>query len=328
MVQLRCTATTSPFSHWLSQTSFSSFGANGELLARLLIAQIMIGLLALPWLILVPDQISKVQAAFWTPKPGLVQVLQAVVTFHTNLPVPDLFMPIALILSVQVMVFVGIETVRKIRADQGVMLLAAFAMIPPILLFVISYLMRPVFVPRVFILSSIAYYGLLASALVKTRVPTVAYLIVAASLVGMVLVLPAQYGDHSFPRSPFGAATAYLERSMDEGDVIVHDNKLSFFPAHYYAPDLPQKFLADPAGTHNDTLAPATQDALGLYPEQDLRTAVHGAARVWFIVFDTALKEYDAQGFDQHPVMASLDMDYDLLQQETFNDLHVFLYAH
>ena len=65
-----------------------------RLLRNLMIAQFVIGLLALPWLVLVPGQVAKIQAAFWTPRPGILEIVQTLVTFHTNVPVPYGFLPV------------------------------------------------------------------------------------------------------------------------------------------------------------------------------------------------------------------------------------------
>jgi hypothetical protein len=68
-------------------------------------------------------------------------------------------------------------------------------------------------------------------------------------------------------------------------DVIVHSNKLTFFPTHYYDRTLPQSFIADEPGSRSDTLAYPTQQALGLFATPDVETAVQGHERVWFVIF-------------------------------------------
>ncbi len=296
-------------------------------LTRLLAALALIGLAALPWLVQVPGQIAKVQAAFWTPRPGLLEALQAIITFHTNLPVPDWMLPIAVAISLQVCVIVGIETARGIRHDPGAQLLTAFFLVPPMLLFAVSYLMRPVFVPRAFMLSSVAYYGLLARAMTRIQVRAIGYLAAGAYLVSVFAILPAQYSFATFPRSPFQRAAEYLDTRVTLGDRIVHDNKLSYFPARFYAPDLPQVFLADRPGSTNDTLAPATQAALDIFPVEDLPAAVAGAHRVWFVVFDRAVAEYAAAGASGHPQLDWLENHFELNGRQDFNDLSVYIFS-
>ena len=51
-------------------------------LARLVVAQVVMFVLFLPWLQFVPGQIQKIQEAFWTPRPGLLEVVQALVAHN------------------------------------------------------------------------------------------------------------------------------------------------------------------------------------------------------------------------------------------------------
>jgi uncharacterized membrane protein len=112
-------------------------------LGRLVLAQVGIVLLAAPWLVKVPGQIAKIQRAFWTPEPGPLQLVQALVVFHTDLPVPDWLIPVAVAMSTLFAMLGSSELLRRWRGDARVQLLAAFAYFPPLLMFVTSYVMRP-----------------------------------------------------------------------------------------------------------------------------------------------------------------------------------------
>ncbi len=80
-----------------------------RLLGRLIAAQALIGLLALPWLGLLPGQIAKIQQAFWTPRPGVIEIIQALIMFCATLPLPGIWFIIGAILSLQIMAMVVIE---------------------------------------------------------------------------------------------------------------------------------------------------------------------------------------------------------------------------
>jgi mannosyltransferase len=295
-----------------------------RLLGFLLVAQAGIGLLALPWLTTIPGQIAKIQNAFWTPRPGLVEILQAITIFHTNMPLPAWLLPVAVIVSIQILVLVVIETVRAGRGDTKVQFVSLVIVTPPILMFVASYFMRPIFVPRAFMLSSLAYYVLLGRAIVTARSRSLGVILAGAFTILVLLALPFQYTFNQFPRSPFQRMTESLRQVVNSSDVILHDNKLSYFPAAFYAPDLAQEFLPDEPGSHNDTLAPASQEAMRIYPVADLTEAVGNAQRVWFVVFEEAIQEYQSQGKIDHPVISELEMKYTLAQKQTFNDLLVY----
>jgi hypothetical protein len=299
-----------------------------RLLGRLVAAQALIGLLALPWLGLLPGQIAKIQQAFWTPRPGLIEIVQAMIIFCATLPLPGIWFIIGAILSLQIMAMVAIEALRPSNKDSGLSLLAAFAVLPPVMLLVVSYIMRPVFVPRAFIFSSLAFYGIAGGLVVKNWPKGPGVLIGAGFILAACIALPYQYTFNEFPRSPFDQASAYLTRTIQPGDVVIHDNKLSYFPFLYFERSLPQAFLADAPGTANDTLAVASQQAMQIFPAGDIQSAVGSHNQVYFVVFRQAIQEYQAAGLDDHLQLAWLKDHYHLEGQVAFNDLEIYKFVH
>ncbi len=277
-----------------------------------------------PWLWYVPTQVEKIQRAFWTQPPGLTELVQALLVWLAYLPLPPALIAAALFACVLILVLAAWSLLKIARREKlpALGLLVCFALAPPILLFVLSYLIRPVFVPRGVIVSATALVILLA--LGASRAPRVARAgVVVGALLMALLFLPFYYANYGeWRRAPFAAADAFLRAQRRDGDVILHDNKLSFFPMHWYDRALPQAFLADPPGSDNDTLAPASQAAMDLYPVE-MDAAARGAARVWFVIFDTALQE--ARG--AHPNLARLDAQFQRVQEFRYGDLDLFLYA-
>jgi mannosyltransferase len=296
-------------------------------LGQIILAQLAIGLVALPWLILVPGQIAKIQAAFWTPQPGIVEILQAFVMLVTQLPLPGIWLVGGLTLSLLVVGFVLLETVRLVRKRSFPWFLLVLTGLPPGLLFVASYLMRPVFVPRGFLAAALGFLGVSGVIIAQRwrRIPS--FLILGGLIAGAGIGLPFHYTFNEFPRSPFQPAMAFIQSQMLSGDRVVHDNKLSFFPSHYYAPDISQSFLADDLGRANDTLAPASQEALGLFPAVSLARAVGDAQRVFFVAFSGTVQEYRQAGFSDHPQVTWLKETYPLVQETQFNDLIVYQFS-
>ena len=296
-----------------------------RVLLKLVIAQAAIGLLAAPWLVMIPGQIDKIQTAFWTPRPGLVEVLQGLLQFHIFLPLEGTVMLLATLLSLQAMVLIGFE-VFKARKLPGVGFLSLVWLGLPVILFAISYIMRPIFVPRGFILSMLVYAVLGGWMISRRWVKSIGPFLAAACILASLISLPAFYAFSGFPRSEFRNATVYLRESAMAGDVILHDNKLSFFPSHFYDITLPQSFLPDEPGSHNDTYALESQQAMGIYPTASVDQAVAGHERVWFVVFTRAIQEYADEGMSEHPVMTALDTQLDLVSHEAFGDLEIYLY--
>ncbi len=305
---------------------------NWRLLGKVLAAQAVIGVAALPWLILVPGQIAKIQHAFWTLPPGIAQILDAIAMSTTDWPLDGVWLMVALYLSLVIFIFITWEVGRAIwdfarKKDIGIsrISLVSLAVIPPVLLFAISYVTRPVFVPRGFLASTIIYLAI-AGVLIARKWAKPVSMIVAVGLVGAAVIgLPHQVSFDSFPRSPFQQAGSFLSSQVKPGALVLHDNKLSFFPMKYFSPGLPQEFLPDEPGSPNDTYALASQQAIGLFPAPDLAQAVEGVQTVYFVVFAETIREYQAAKME-HPQLVALAKTFHQVDRYTFNDLDVFLF--
>lgn len=292
--------------------------------SRLIAAQLAIALLALPWLVLVPGQIAKVQRAFWTPRPGLVEIVQAILMWFINLPLSGVWMALGAILSVQIFVLVLFELWRGRKNGVSSAYLFSWAFVPPVLLFLASYVTRPVFVPRGFIASSLAFYGL--AGIVAARRGAIGKGLAGTVVLAALISLPFFYSFAEFPRSPFREATQALQQQWQADTVILHDNKLSFFPSHFFNPEMPQRFLADEPGSSNDTFAPASQQAMQLFPDSNLEAAVGDAQVVYYVVFTKAIDEYITAGEAGHPALLWLQSAFHETDVQIFNDLQVIRY--
>lgn len=286
---------------------------------------LLAGLFYLPWLVLVPGQITKIQRAFWIPRPGLVEIIQIPVIWLTNLPLPAWLLPIALFVALALLALSVLETVRAHRrqATEGRTYLVALIVIPLVLMFVLSYLMRPIFVARGVIFANIAYAVLLGGLLALEHRTVVR----AAALVPILLVtapaLAYHYTYDEFPRSPFDRLVLELRERVPRSELIVYDNKVSFFPAHFYDRTLSQSYLADEPGSPNDTLAPASMEALQLFPIAP--GVVENAPAVWFVIFDRDIRVASEEGFV--PVnLVWLDSRRERTVEFTVGDLRVIRY--
>lgn len=288
---------------------------------------VLAGLLSIavyfPWLMVVPGQISKVQQAFWTPRPGVVEILQSVIMILGDIPSPPLVLGIVLFCTISTALFCGIEFFRPGKTNHSLHFFICMALIPPVCLFALSYLMRPMFVPRGFLS---AYIGLSACiGILAARSKTLEkFLIGGFILAASAMTLPGQIAFANFPRSPFQSATQYLQSEVQERDIILHDNKLSYFPFEVYAPELNSRFLVDASGSANDTLAVQTQNALHISAETDVGKAIVGAHRVFFVVFQQTIHEYASTG--GHPVIQELTGLAGQPVEHSFGDLTLLEY--
>ena len=151
-----------------------------------------------------------------------------------------------------------------------------------------------------------------------------------AILLFILIAIPAllyQYTYQSFPRSEFEKMMKTIGDSCTENCVIVHDNKLSYFPAYVYDHQDNQVFIADEAGTHNDTLALISQQAMNIYAQQDIDTAVGNNQEVRFVVFSKAISEYKEIGVSVHPKIQWLNSQYIQDNHIRIGDLEIFYFS-
>jgi mannosyltransferase len=300
-----------------------------KVLGRVILAQAAAVVLFLPWIFQVPGQVEKIQAAFWTAKPGLLEVVQAGVDFVGSLyPTSPALLMAAAALSLLIVLFFALAFLinRQISAEQK-WLFGLGVFLVPLLLFAASYLMRPIFVPRGFITAMLLFAGMAGMVISRVQNTAFRWILGCSAVLAAVLSLPSQYLHQTFPRSPFDEAIRETGGRITEQDVILHDNKLSYLPAYIYHPAIPQVFLADAPGSHNDTLAPQSQQAMQVIPTRSVEDAVKGYQGVYFVVFEKTLEDYRALGVTVHPVLAWLDEHYKFVDRSAYQDLLVYHYS-
>ncbi len=325
---------------WTLWAWFRPGGRPWRHLRGLVVAHALMLLLFFPWLTLVPSQFGKIQQAYWVQRPGPVKIVQTVAFFHFNLPLQPWLMPVAIVLSFMLLVIVLFEcwgagaggkgreagSLLSLKMGEEASLPLFLFLVPPVALFLISQI-RPVYIVRGLLPSALAYYLLFAAVFVRGGVPRAIRLgLLASAAVVVALALPFHYTYARFPRPPFDEVVIYLRENYQPGDAIVHDNKLTFFPCHYYDRELPQAFMADPPGSGSDTLALPTQQALGLLASRTMEEATAGSQRVWFVIFQRAFAEYQELGYPQPPHKAWLEARFRPVTVKSFNDLDVYLY--
>jgi mannosyltransferase len=301
-----------------------------RLLASIFWSHLLMLALFAPWLAIVPSQLGKIQQAYWVQRPGLVEAIQTAIIFHfgyDNQALPDWLLPAALAFSLLTIAAVTLELGRAHRNRRDLaphLLPILLALVPPLLLASLS-LFRPVYIVRALLPSALTYYILVAGTLSARTVPRAVrwgLLLPAALLV--VLSLANHYTYDCFPRPPFDQLAAYLREHQEPGDAIVHSNKLTFLPTHYYDRDLSQAFIGDQPGSPSDTLAYPTQQALGLFAAPSIEAAAAGHEGVLFVVFRREIDEYLQAGYAEHPHLTWLREHYSLASVTSFSDLELY----
>jgi len=265
-------------------------------LPRLALADLLILLLFSPWLVMVlPGQIGFVERGYWLSSPDLDEVVRAVMlpvlTFYE--PAPLWLLGIGLLTSLLILAFLALRAWRS-RSGVGGFLLLSWAPIVSLLL-ISSW--RPIYLERALLPSALFYLVAVGWLLTQGGLPKIVRMGLAALLAVCSLgSLSVHYTYAGFPRPPFQEAAAHLHANVQPEDAVVHTNKLTYLPMHYYSPDVAGVFLADPSGSPQDTLARPTQEALDLFATSTITAAVGEANRVWLVVFPREMEEMEALG--------------------------------
>jgi mannosyltransferase len=291
-------------------------------LPRLLLADLLALILFGPWLVAVlPGQVGFVGRGYWLTPPGPAELLRAVMQPVLTLyePAPMWVLTVGLFGGLLLLALLVLRAWRT-RSRAGWFLLL-WAM--PIATLLLLSLWRPLFLERALLPSALFYLVATGWLLARGGLPRLLrYGLATLLTAAMIGSLVTHYTYAGFPRPPFAAVADYLHEHVGPDDVVVHTNKLTYFPLYTYAPELPAAFLADRPGSPQDTLAYPTQQALGLFASQTITAAVGPAERVWLIYFPREVEERGGA----HPAMTWLEAHFVLVRQQPFSDLVVALY--
>ncbi|MEB2287799.1 MAG: glycosyltransferase family 39 protein [Anaerolineae bacterium] len=294
----------------------------------------------LPWMVNLPEQMGKLRQ-YWVERPNVLHLWLALRSFvSVNLDFsPAWWLPTFLLAAVLVvLLFYRAWAARQSlppgdheRAALGWALWLTLA--PMLLMWVASYVLQPVFLPRALLPSALIFYVAMGWLFTRGGMPRPVVAIVAGAwAVVAAFGLVTHYSWDTFPNPPFDRAVRYLEEAVTEGDAIVHGNKITALPMVYYGRDLPQRYVRDIPGSGSDTLALPTQRALGLLADECVAEAAGGAERVWYVAFDrledemAALVADDVQN-EQYDSLGWLRRRYTEQDTVRFSDLVIALFS-
>ena len=281
----------------------------------------------IPWLTQLPSQVEKIANAYWVERPGAEKFITLLLVYVTNLPLPNtalLFLGLFLALTV---IAIGLmQTFHRGNEKRDGIWLLYLAFMPPVLLFLFSQWL-PVYIERALLPSGVFFCIWLSWVLVKTNLPrpiqiSVAVCLLAASSMGVFQHLTYR----GFPYGQFSLLNSTIEHKLEDGDLIIHSSKLSYLPAFYFNPSLPQGFILDPPKSNVDTLAPATRKILRVREFDTIEEAADKAERIWFVIYKPSIEEYTLQGHTTHPHLTYLDENFQLESVEELDDLKLYLY--
>lgn len=304
------------------------FKRDWKTLRSLTLAGIAAIILYSPWLIQLPAQLSKVTSNFWIEKPGVEKIFTLILMYVPHLPLPNSLLLPGLLIATLVIVLAAFQTFRarkeKAESSNLGLWLALLSFAPALLLWLVSQI-SPIYIERALLPSHAIFCVWLAWAFTQTKLPqpvqvfTLCLILIAS---GMGVYQHITYTGFPYT-SP--ALTQNLNSKLQQGDVVIHSSKLSYLPAFYFSPELPQTFIADPANSSIDTLSPATKKILNLKSIESIESGAENSDRIWFIIYQQSIEEFSQTG-KNHPHLEYLDQNFELEMFEKWGDLNLYLY--
>jgi mannosyltransferase len=305
---------------------FPLFRRDKKTLMAVILASMGALLLYLPWLVQLPSQFSRVSNAYWVERPGIAKLFTLLLTYVTNLPVPEGWLFPALFIALAATSIAIVQTFRGIERNASGIWLFYLSFAPPLLLFLVSQWV-PVYIERALLPSGVMFCIWLAWAFFSTSMPMIFRTVLVGLLaIGVVLGIWHHASYRGFPYAPYAEVSGTLRMKMATGDIIVHSNKLSMLPMLYHDRSLPQLYVTDPSGSSTDTLAKATREVLELKAAQNIYEATQNAHRIWFIIFERSIAEAQAAGMETHPQMNYLHQNFVHSETEQWGELQVHLF--
>lgn len=298
----------------------------------------------LPWMLNLPDQMSKLRQ-YWVEKPNILHMWLALRSFvSVNLDFsPGWWLPTFLLAALLTVLLLwrGGAVLRSARVKDAERMAVSWtlwlAFMPMIFMWITSHLFQPIFLPRALLPSALVFYVALAWLFSRAGMPRLITGVLAAAW-GVIIVfsLITHYTWDTFPNGRFKDVVDYLADHRQPGDAIVHGNKITMLPMVYHARiqdhALDQQYVRDIPGSGSDTLARPTQVTLGLLADDCVAAAANGAPRVWYVTFQKLEKE-----LVELTANDPANMRYDSLwwlrehyresRVRSFNDLNVYLFT-
>jgi uncharacterized membrane protein len=199
---------------------------------RWLLLQVLIGLGFLPWFLILLKQISTVQNNFWIAEPGLLALLNTLLTYQ-SLPFLLFMLSIAIIGlglwkgQVNTLIEHGPAS-RKLNNA----LLLCWLCVPLLIPFLLSQFMQPIYMTRYTIAAAFPWYILIAIGICSLpRLPAIVW---ASVVVGAALInLPAYYGDRS-AQTHWSSIAAYVESNASPDATLLFHADYGSLPYLYY----------------------------------------------------------------------------------------------
>ncbi|MBN1993541.1 MAG: glycosyltransferase family 39 protein [Anaerolineae bacterium] len=252
----------------------------------------------------------------WQTTPHLLSPLTTVFYLVFAHRSPVWLAPIGLFLTLAALLLIFWDGRRRARLERYNELALWFSLLAPIVIvLVISWLIKPIYLERSFAIASPALILLLARGVTAAPKGSPTPYLVIVLVFTFIITLAANVVTPDPAKPPIREAAQMVETGFMEGDVSLHLQDASCIPALWYTPEIPH-WLADQG---NDWALPEDHRLFG-GDVVEWQTAVTGANRLWL----TVMPGYN--GPEQEAVHQAIEAAYPRLSVKDWGEIQLYLY--
>ena len=235
--------------------------------------QLVLFILYLPWLWIGIIRLTKIQSAsLWLSKPTASVFSDSIMEYSGS---------IFLFIIFTVLLLYGIFRVIKNRMY---LFLCLWFIIPIGILFGISYISKPLYLTKYTIISSLAFYILIAVSIGSIKKRYIKVLAISAILVFSAINFRTYYTQIN--HIPWSIVTSYVEDKAKPGDILIFNDILCYrhvFSRYFEREDVRAEVL--PQALQSAQFIAVDDDSV-----EDLRKIAEGHKRIWIIISHTVDK--------------------------------------
>lgn len=251
-------------------------------------SNVLSALIFAPWLPSAAHQFSRVQAAFWIPKPTALTLPSTLGQFLTFTDLGALGNLVRLV-GLAALALAIVWLMARKDYFPGSWLIVGLTFLGPLLVLALS-LKRPIYVDRYFVFAAVGFYILVAAliGLIKNR------RLAALAGSGVVAIFLIGIGNvYSQATHNMRAIGRYVDARFQPGDEIISGELYTYFDYSYYNHTGTVAKLLDPGGMSGygeTSLLYDRADQIGLSHFSDAKPA---SGRVWVIGKPGAASDFD-----------------------------------
>lgn len=290
-----------------------------------IILQILLGLLYLPWVHFLFEQINKFNTLTFINTPDLSTVLTVFTHYAgSTLALMVCLIVILLFIKNQIIIDKLKNNINHVRNSElagahfnAIYLLLLWIIIPNLIPFILSFILHPVYFCRYTISASLGFYILIAVTLDGILSKPVQVSIIALLLVLSSYSITKYYRVHS-KKQEWREAAAYVDSNAYSKDIVI------------FSAGFPQRYVFDYYSTRNDIdKKPFPKESISSIPEsarditkknlKKLIKLVEGYIRVWLIMS----QHHDHKG----SIRDTLEKHYDLIaKKKYYGGIDIYLF--